>query len=178
MSGPNDLQEVNAIEAALAALTPLPGRIDRDQLMFRAGQAAAPRRHWFWPSATAALAVVSASLVAAWCLWPAPQTVEQMVSRRVVQPPPAPPRATLPAELQPTEAVVSTPADYASPRGPLTLQDQVLRWGLDGLPDLPPVPPVHEQPLTVDSLLGTTPKPSNKAYFFNLEHWFNGGDQS
>lgn len=51
-----------ALEAALRSLTPLPDRIERDRLMFRAGQASVPRRGWLWPSSTAAMSLVAAIL--------------------------------------------------------------------------------------------------------------------
>lgn len=57
--------ELAAVEAALAALAPRPAAVDRDRLMFQAGQAAAARalgpRHaaWRWPCATAASLVLA-----------------------------------------------------------------------------------------------------------------------
>ncbi len=58
---PHELAEV---EAHLNALMPPPSRIDRDQLMYRAGLAAAQsqgsRRQWVLPTMTAAVAAVLA----------------------------------------------------------------------------------------------------------------------
>jgi len=39
-----------ALEKSLTALVPVPGRIDRDQLLFRAGQASVRTRFWLWPT--------------------------------------------------------------------------------------------------------------------------------
>jgi hypothetical protein len=59
--------ELTALEVALRQLTPAQGALDRDRLMYLAGQAsAAPARangfHLPWPLATAALALVSLGL--------------------------------------------------------------------------------------------------------------------
>ena len=49
--------ELTALETALAGLKPATGGLDRELLMFRAGQESARRRQWPWQSTTAALAV-------------------------------------------------------------------------------------------------------------------------
>ena len=57
-------------EEQLAALRPAESRLNRDRLMFEAGQAAAARAsdasaplpRWFWPSATAAMTVAAGLL--------------------------------------------------------------------------------------------------------------------
>lgn len=56
--------ELAALEAALASLTPQAPRLDRDRLMFQAGQAAPRRRAgaWLWPCATAASLALAAVL--------------------------------------------------------------------------------------------------------------------
>lgn len=65
--------ELRSMEAALASLTPIPSRLNRDQLMFLAGQAAtqeriAPRaRHWLYPATTAGSLLLSMSL--GFALW-------------------------------------------------------------------------------------------------------------
>ncbi|MEJ7637864.1 MAG: hypothetical protein WKF75_07765, partial [Singulisphaera sp.] len=59
---PSD-SEVTAIEAALRALVPSRSELDRDRLMFRAGQVSARSRflaRWAWPSIAATLAIVAA----------------------------------------------------------------------------------------------------------------------
>ncbi|MBX7074120.1 MAG: hypothetical protein K1X71_13325 [Pirellulales bacterium] len=65
MSEFNELtSELQALEAALAGLTPAAGGVDRDRLMYRLGQQSiAPRAvGWRWPLATAALALVAGTL--------------------------------------------------------------------------------------------------------------------
>jgi hypothetical protein len=58
--------ELASFESALRRLSPATARIDRDQLMFRAGCASAARSkripRWLWPAATAAMTLVSATL--------------------------------------------------------------------------------------------------------------------
>ena len=58
---------LSGFEAALASLQPAPPDVDRDELMFRAGQAAAlpqrsPLAGGFWPAVAASLACLSLAL--------------------------------------------------------------------------------------------------------------------
>ena len=80
--------ELKAIEAALAALAPTTGSLDRDRLMYLAGRASlsaageARRFRWAWPAATAAMTTVAAALLAVVSLRlaePAPRIVERIV---------------------------------------------------------------------------------------------------
>jgi hypothetical protein len=136
--------EIAALESALAALTPLPGRLDRDRLMFRAGQASRPARGWLWPAATAALALLAAGLGAALARRPAERVVHVPVPQ---QAPPVAAAPEQPAPAGPEPPAPSTEA-WSPPRtANLQLQEQLLRWGLDGLPGLPPAPP-RPAPLT------------------------------
>lgn len=65
--------ELDAFEQALAGLSPTATSVDRDELMYRAGRAAAvverssiaPARRWLWPTGSA-LAAVAAGLVGLW----------------------------------------------------------------------------------------------------------------
>src|SRR5438034_5192120 len=75
-----------ALEKSLTALVPVPGRIDRDQLLFRAGQASVRTRPCLWPTSTALLAVVACVLGTALALRPAPATVDRVVYVPVCQP--------------------------------------------------------------------------------------------
>src|SRR5439155_12790155 len=75
-----------ALEKSLTALVPVPGRIDRDQLLFRAGQASVRTRPWLWPTSTALLAVVASVLGTALIMRPAPAPVDRIVYVPVPQP--------------------------------------------------------------------------------------------
>jgi hypothetical protein len=76
MSKPEDQNELKAFEAKLAALTPRDDRLDRERLIFLAGQASVTadagrspayvvgwRRHPAWPAAFAAMTAVAATLL-------------------------------------------------------------------------------------------------------------------
>jgi hypothetical protein len=140
-------EELNALEAGLRQLAPRAPTLDRDALMFRAGRASAPRG-WAWPLAAAASTLVAVALGMALALRPDPPT-----SVRVVQvPAPEPAPSPGPEPVSPPAPTVS--GDSWSPESSryFRLQEQVLRWGLDGLPPLPPAtaPP---EPATLDNLL-------------------------
>jgi hypothetical protein len=81
---PNDL---NAFEAALAALVPRSDRLDRDRLMFLAGQAAVGaggarvgRPRWGWPAAFGLMTAIAAGLLLALLARP-PRSDEQIAER-------------------------------------------------------------------------------------------------
>ncbi len=142
--------ETDPIETALRRLTPAPSRIDRDRLMFQAGfqsaRAGAPRT-WVWPSVAAALALVSLSEWVLLASRPGP-------ARSVGLPPAAVANAeaggspSRPGNNPAPEAVhvlvqgptQRTPEHENWPPaeiGSLGLRQQVLRFGLEGLPDPP-----------------------------------------
>src|SRR6516164_3350970 len=54
--------ELATVESALASLAPSAGRLDRDQLLFRAGQASARQLRWPWAVASALLAALAIGL--------------------------------------------------------------------------------------------------------------------
>ena len=151
--------EPSEIESALARLTPARSRIDRDRVMFQAGMMqaqTASRRPWVWPSIAATLAVVALSESAMLAVRPGPQAVIAQQAQ-----PAAESRPTAPAP-EPVQILSQSPA--AEPEQPgmwysgggesLALRRQVLRFGIDGLPELPPllsqsdVPPT-ESPRTL-----------------------------
>jgi hypothetical protein len=147
------------LEAALAALVPMPGRINRDVLLFRAGQASVRGRRWLWPGAAAVLGLVAATLGVLVLVRPAPQPVERVIVVRVREPAPpesvpAPPAAKPEPALPVTVAATREPMNYAQ------LEKQILRWGLDGVPAPPPPAAPSEPPLTRDYLLGASPPSS------------------
>ncbi len=122
---------LSTFEQDLHALVPASG-LDRDTLLFRAGQVSA-QRGWFWPAAAGLMTAAAASLGVAWLLHPAPEPVirTQVVQVVVHEPAPAPPppRQEQVAE-RPPEPEPSPPnwPEY------LRLRDQVVRMGADALP--------------------------------------------
>jgi hypothetical protein len=157
MSEPTRDPALTALETALAALAPLPADISRDGMLFRAGQASVRHRRT-WPCATAALALLSATLGVVLLSRPAPRTVERVVYVRVPVPAPtaadgtpAPPREEAPPAL-------SAEADEPPPDGSyLRLRRQVVENGADALPPAAawPTPP---WPASLESLLGLPPE--------------------
>ncbi len=110
-----DVHDLSELEAALAALVPRADRLNRDRLMFLAGQASAqpkidwppvqaqpnvlrPWANWAWPAAFAAMTGVAASLLLALAIRPGPQIVERMVER--IATPPALPQEPAVAAAQ------------------------------------------------------------------------------
>ncbi len=132
MHGTHDDGELKGLERSLAGLRPAPAGIDRDELMFKAGQAAATGRAGLAPNA-AVLAVLVAAFAGAGTTWlarpAAPErivqvTVEKPVLRVVELSP------MMPAGERPERSVAR--ADY------LELRDRVLAEGMDALPPLGP----------------------------------------
>jgi hypothetical protein len=136
---------LNPLAEALRGLSPRSCALDRDAILFRAGQTAAPHRSgWLWPCATAVSMTVA--FLGVLLAWSRPQPVVVVVER--VVPPPAP---------APTPPVRQAAAPDSAPDSPLQenldfvyqspqrrLQEHLLRWGLDGLgapvPDPEPPP--------------------------------------
>jgi hypothetical protein len=80
--------DLKSVEAQLASLFPRVDRLDRDRLIFLAGQAssAGPEwpgrgvvRRWAWPAAFSAMTALAASLAMMLVSRPAPQIVERIV---------------------------------------------------------------------------------------------------
>jgi hypothetical protein len=142
MSGPDE--PLNDLERALRALAPAPARLDRDGVMYRAGQAAADARRfrggWWAPLAASLVALAGAGLgsAATMALRP-PRVVERLVVVRE----PAPTPATSRPELAVTPAPVPSPAplprsfDPVPDSGPARLRWLVARYGADALPEPP-----------------------------------------
>lgn len=137
-------RDLAGLEASLKELAPAPAHLDRDRLLFRAGQLSA-RRGWGWPAAAAALAVLAGTLATGLVLRPEPRHTVETITRIVPRPLPlprqAPPESPAPApapsEPAPPEVVARAPL----PDGYLRLREQVLRWGADALPGPPALPP-------------------------------------
>ncbi len=154
MSGLNDPAtppELTALEAALGDLVLRPAGVDRDAVLFRAGQVAAPRR-WFWPCATLAASAAAVVLGVLLALRPAPEVRERIVY--VPAPAHRAPERTQGADAlrspeQGADAPRSPDADpsapvYSSPQR--RLEEHLFRWGLDGLGDPGPDPEPPARP--------------------------------
>jgi hypothetical protein len=159
--------ELAGLEAALSALTPVCGRINRDALLFRAGQASVRTRGWAWPCATAALGLLAAVLGVIVAVRPV--AIERVVVT-IREPAPAVSQANpTPAQTMPHATAGTQPA--TSPMNYMQLERQVLRWGLDGIPNVPEAPASNPL-MTRGGFLGSaadSPAPSD---FFSLESLF------
>jgi hypothetical protein len=130
--------ELIAFEASLKSLIPSRSQVDRDALIFRAGQMSAPSRpSRFWiatAASLAALALVEGALLAN---RPAPGVVEKIVVVQAPVPAPAP-------LIEPEEPREEPPVPAPLPHSYLQFEPgrtaydrltwQVMRYGLDGLP--------------------------------------------
>jgi hypothetical protein len=166
--------ELKALEAALGSLTPRPGTIDRDRLMYRAGQLSVPRRTWAWPVATFSASLVAVSLAAILIMRPVEHPIGP-VARTTM--PPAKEANPIPSGLESPRLDPATPggpATIAPAAGYLLLRQEVLRWGIDNLPPLPVAPTVHDAPLTLDGLLGAN-SPSTQRGGSSLTFANSGG---
>ena len=133
---PEDLID---IERALKSLSPRSSRLDRDRLMYLAGQAAAPCQrpafgsrggHPVWP-AIALTMTVAASLLGMTLLWqPVPKPVE-----RIVYVDRAETLATVPTPIaragRPTPRVTPVSPNY------LTIRRLAIEEGVDAIPAAP-----------------------------------------
>jgi hypothetical protein len=144
MSDETDPARLSSLEVSLAALRPAPAGLDRDRLMFEAGRKAG-RRGWFWPAATAALFLTTATLAGVLVFRPVPERVVPVV---VHDRPPAP-EAFVPKTPDP-------PPDRGTVAGYLRLRDDVAEHGLDGLPRPAPAPERKPQPF--DHLYALPPR--------------------
>ncbi|HWG45226.1 MAG TPA: hypothetical protein VN688_20850 [Gemmataceae bacterium] len=150
MSERSEDLELTGLESALRGLQPQVETLDRAVLMYRAGRASA--RGWGWPLATLGATTLAIVLGILPLIRPAPVVVERIVY--LPAPQPQPPAPTPEESVTPStpDSIVVEPLD-ASPRSRyLRMQEQVLRWGLDGLPMPPPAAPTEEPP-TVEQLL-------------------------
>jgi hypothetical protein len=128
---------LNALESALGSLVPARSRIDRDVIMFGAGEASAmTRRHRggrSWRAAAAGLALVALGEGALLARRPPERVVEELVVVHVPAPAAVP---AVPAAEEPAPRPAgSLPALGHTAYERLTAQ--VLRCGLDGLPASP-----------------------------------------
>jgi hypothetical protein len=133
--------EMNAIEAALGALVPARSRLNRDLVMFRAGQASVRSSRSglrAWTAIAASLGLIALGEGVLLAHRPPPQIVEKVVVVRETLPVPFVP----PVERSVAEVPESLPIERALSLGHTAyerLAGQVLRYGLDGLPASPMV---------------------------------------
>jgi len=140
-------ENLNSIEQSLASFALAAPQLDRDRLMFLAGQASGGTsslartgigsRNWYWPAATATLAATSLGLAIAMFTRPAPQT-QYIVRDQPVSNPmeksPADLVAVQPQSPQPSR-LVAAPIRPPQETGDsyLKTRDVALRMGLDAL---------------------------------------------
>jgi hypothetical protein len=129
--------ELNALAEALTHLKPCPAILDRDTLLFRAGQASAPHS-WKWTLAAGVSTLVAVGLGIALLLRPQPPSVVETVYVQVPapqtptpEPQPVPPTPETPALVSQEIELPPPQSDYQR------LRDHLLRWGFDGLPRAP-----------------------------------------
>jgi hypothetical protein len=122
---------LNDLERLLAALPPRPMNLDRDRLLFRAGQASM-RRGWIWPFAALIMAVAASWLGLIVALRPMPEPVIRIVRVEV----PVPALAT--NEPREKDPPVAPSYSLEGPSPNLSywrMQQQALRFGVEGLPE-------------------------------------------
>lgn len=141
----------SAMEDALRQFAPRMLEVDRDRLMFLAGQASRDGEHgparqaatWFWPASTISVSALAACLAIALGL----QLTRDPVERIVDLDPPVPQIAeqpTLPGPDRPAApAVVVAAVEKPSPttwwpalpsNNVLQMRNVALRWGVDAIP--------------------------------------------
>lgn len=148
-------------ERLLKQFQPVPASLDRDQLMFRAGQAAAHAAiqvanrpaaslsAWLWPASTAAMTGIAACLTFALALqlYHAPNSAQEIVQHQPAAPQAAAGKnllkddATPPVVSEQPDVVAkherreSVPASLALPSGSmLRMRNVALSFGVDALP--------------------------------------------
>jgi hypothetical protein len=149
----------NRLEQSLRQLTPRPSSLDRDRLMFLAGQqsvsatATAKRSHWLWPAATASMSTVAACFAIAF-LWQLSREPEvRIVVREVPVEKPAPSQVAVSPIPQPKSTAAPTtapaPVSLALPATSiLQLRNVALRFGVEAIPAEPRSNISSAQPLS------------------------------
>jgi hypothetical protein len=137
MSENNRDAEMSALEAALTSLAPRRAGIDRDRLMFQAGQRAARRRGWVMPSIAAVLASAVTLAGALLLHHPEPRIVRDSSPLHA-------PSAHSRAEPEADESRLQCAEG-------LRLRNEVLQGGLDAIPK-PPITEEPREPLNIDTL--------------------------
>ena len=182
MPEPTHDPELAALQAALTRLTPAPDGINVARLLFRAGQASVPRCGWAWPCATAASALLAASLGAVLLLRPGPQTIERVVTV-YKEPPTQPPGASAGTTQAQSASAGNRPAEpaYADSRPEdgdyVRLRREVLAHGVDALPPLAPWP-AADRPSDADTPFSLPPGDTPEPWLHRLKNSLRSGDAS
>ena len=163
--------ELTEIESALRGLAPAPSRLDRDRIMFQAGVQHArtrSRRAWVWPSIAASLAVVAFSESVILAVRPGFREVVVRLPVNVPESRPAEPEPVqILSQSSPAEGDESEP--WIAGGEAMALRQQVLRLGVDGLPDPPPLLSQSE---------GSEPEPSAPLRRYDFDKVFKPGGPS
>jgi len=115
-------QGLKAFEAELASLVPRTDRLDRERLIFLAGQQsiaakeirpATLARRWAWPAAFAAMTTVAATLAIMLLIEPRPQVVVRYVEVPIETPP---------SEAIPSESIEPRPTNEPSSPSPQQIE--------------------------------------------------------
>jgi hypothetical protein len=150
MSSEREHPELAAIEGVLHSLAPAPSSLDRDRLMFLAGQASILRRRWLWCASGAAAAAAIAAFIFVAGVRAKPEAAVHVV----YVPIPAAPLPERVTAVPPKAAAASNSnAESWDPGGAryLRLQQQARRIEFEALPPLPPATST-EAPLTQEFL--------------------------
>lgn len=168
---PTSDPKLAALEKSLSALVPVPGRIDRDQLMFRAGQASVRHKRWLWPSATVFLAVLALGLGTALAMRSAPSPLERIV----YVPEPRAPASDSTTVVSPSMVpraqdgrIEDVGEAWTGSTGYLHDRNQVIRWGVDALAPSPSMAATSETP-SLESMLGLPEKKADPGGLFRLK---------
>lgn len=132
MSNDRQNEDVGDIEAALGSLTPAPSGIDRDTLMFRAGQASTRHTGRGLPVAAVLMALTTAVLGGALLMRPAPRVTERVVYVQLERPQTAQVGRVTPEEMDRLAERGRAWAEYVE------LRRRVSAEGPDALPTAEP----------------------------------------
>lgn len=152
MSERSEDRELTSLESALRELRPQSEAMDRAVLMYRAGRASA--YSWLWPLATTATTILAAVFGSLLLIRPVPPVVERIVYVPAPAVEPQSPGVEQPEITPPTvtEPLVREPVDSTPWGRYVQMEENVLRWGLKGIPPPPPAPRLPDTP-TVEQLL-------------------------
>ena len=135
-------EDLAAVEAALASLTPVPCGVDRDRMMFQAGRASAPERlartprrraDWLWACATAASVLTAVTFATLWLSRSGMEVAERKAgveAERAAEIEPRPEKRPVPIEEH--GEVAPEPKKWRSDY--LQLRRLVMTQGVDALP--------------------------------------------